>query len=217
MKTLFFSVLLCLAASTASAQLLYLDINANPVVPNGPVTLNRTELQEKIVDGHLQLIFRGNHILTLRHWEPSNTATFTTSSMPPEPDKPAWEIPRMAQLALQWEANPDADRYRIEYRSSRTTNIWTKADVIRAVKNPPGDIVNHTIVVDMSVPVWTQIIAIGENGSPSAPSDAVKHPPVTPPRPMGKHRQMYSQEIINSPEHRSRKAPTPIIPPPLPP
>lgn len=126
---------------------------------------------------------------------------------------PVWDKPVMAEVSLLWDLSPDAVSYRIEQRSSKTTNEWIRVATVPQPNNT-NQALTASVMLDLSVPVWTRIIAIGENRSESKPTNPVKHPAINPPKPPGQHRHMYSRTQDEAVlQRRSRSAPTPVLPP----
>lgn len=156
------------------------------------------------------------------HWEFNTNngvvaegARFYTSSAinsPARATDPSFH-PIMAEVALQWPASPDASIYRVYVKSSRTTNEWVRA----AVVNDTSPTVSYSLVVDLSVPVWTRVTAVDSGGQESLPTMEVRHPAIVPPRPPGQHRHMFSKPLSEAVPHRSRIEPLPVQPlPPTP-
>jgi hypothetical protein len=129
-------------------------------------------------------------------------------------DPPAWLLPRMSEIRLQWPVNPDCIAYRVEYKSAKaTTNRWIRADGGLVTTNGDSNgIVHHSIFVDASTPFETRVIGLSRSGSESAPTNPIEIPSVATPRPMGQLRHMWTDEI-KSPDHRARMQPSPIYPP----
>lgn len=198
-------LVLLLSCSTAfAAHLITIDL-----IGTEPPTISSNTVDFRLGDLHI----------LLTNWTPAISTRGATwipgTTNQPRAEPPVWERPRLSEIALQWEPNPDADRYRVDYKSNRTTNRWVTADFVKATGDANA-VVNHSIFVDLSVPVWTRVVAITETHYESAPSNPVRHPAINPPRPMGKHKQMFSREVTNAPR-RNRAEPLPVFPePPLP-
>lgn len=129
---------------------------------------------------------------------------------------PHWLIPRMAEVALQWEPSADAvPAYRVYARSSKTTNEWVSKPEWLFTPGYTGEAVNFSVVLDLSVPTWTQVVAIDNYSKEESPATApVLHSALTPIKPPGQHKVMYVRPLNEPIEHRSRATPLPLPPVP---
>lgn len=129
---------------------------------------------------------------------------------------PHWLIPRMAEVALQWEPTIDtAPAYRVYARSSKSTNQWVSKPEWLFAPGYTGEAVNFSVVLDLSVPTWTKVVAIDNYSREESPATApVLHSALTPIKPPGQHKVMYVRPLNEPVAHRSRMAPLPF--PPIP-
>lgn len=131
---------------------------------------------------------------------------------------PDWLLPRMAEVAIRWEPSRDAvQSYRVYALSSKTTNTWVSKPEWLVTPGYVGEPIIFTVVLDLSVPTWTKVVAVEDYSKAESPAtEPVYHSALTPIRPPGQHKQMFVRALNQPIEHRSRMRPMPVFPP-LPP